>query len=35
MVFDQRLQEFLIEHSATLNAFTTLDELETYLEDEL
>jgi hypothetical protein len=29
--FDQRLQQFLTEHSVALNAFATLDELQEYL----
>jgi hypothetical protein len=31
--FDQRLQAFLIENGAALNAFATLGDLEAYLED--
>jgi hypothetical protein len=31
-VFDQRLQQFLTEHSVALNAFATVDELQKYLE---
>jgi len=31
-VFDQRLQQFLTEHSVALNAFATLDEFQKYLE---
>ena len=30
--FDQRLQQFLTEHSVALNAFATLDDLQKYLE---
>ena len=30
-LFDQRLREFLIDHSVSLNEFSTLDELETHL----
>ena len=30
-VFDERLQQFLTEHSVELNTFTTLDELQAYL----
>jgi hypothetical protein len=30
--FDERLQQFLSEHSVELNAFATLDELQRYLQ---
>jgi hypothetical protein len=32
LAFDQRLQAFLSERGVALNAFATVDELESYLE---
>ena len=34
-LFDQRLQQFLIAHDVALNSFSTVDELQAYLEDEI